>query len=114
VLDFGYNSGPSRSIRFAQIVVGATPDGILGPLTLNAINAYDPRLFINGLCDARLNFMRGLRTWDTFGAGWSARVQDLRTYSLNLAFPPAKAPLVGYTDKLMLIPMAFGKAWEGS
>jgi lysozyme family protein len=112
VFDFGVNSGPTRAIRYAQRVVGVTADGVLGPITLQGINSYDPRLFINGLCDARLNFMRGLGTWGEFGVGWSARVQDLRVYSLNLAFPPAKTSPDLYTAKIERIPLAFAKAWE--
>ena len=85
IFDFGVNSGVSRSIKFSQRIVGTSQDGIMGPVTLAAINAYDPANFINQLCTARLEVLRGLGTWDHFGAGWSARVADLRTYSLNLA-----------------------------
>lgn len=111
VFDFGINSGPSRSIRYAQLVTRVTVDGILGPVTLAAINAADPRAFINALCDQRLGFLRSLGTWPTFGAGWSARIADLRTYSLNLAYPPAKAAPETYVDKLERIPLAFAKGY---
>jgi lysozyme family protein len=114
VFDFGVNSGPSRSIKCAQDVVGVRVDGILGPVTLDAINKHDPRAFINGLCNTRLEFLRRLGIWRTFGAGWSARVADLRSYSLNLAFPPAKALPMGYVDKLERIPMAYAKAYAPS
>ena len=112
VFDFGVNSGPSRAVKYAQMVAKVGVDGILGPITRNAINAADPRLFINSLCDARLAFLHSLRTWDVFGAGWFARVKDLRTYSLGLAYPPAKAPLEGYVDKSERIPLAYGKAYD--
>ena len=114
VFDFGVNSGPSRSIRYAQQVVGVDVDGILGPVTLLAINSYDPAKFINGLCDVRLSYLRGLSIWPVFGAGWQARVSDLRTYSSNLAFPPMKAALDGYTDKLERVPLAYGKGYDSN
>jgi lysozyme family protein len=85
VFDFAVNSGPSRAIKYAQAVVGVPEDGVMGPVTLAAINAMDPNKFIDSLCDHRLGFLRALETWPTFGAGWAARVADLRTYSHNLA-----------------------------
>ena len=112
VFEFGVNSGSSRSIKYAQRVIGIGVDGILGPATLSAINNYDPAKFVNGLCDARLGFLHGLNTWSVFGGGWASRVADLRAYSLHLVFPPAKAPLEGYEDKFERIPFAYGKAYD--
>ncbi len=111
VMDFGVNSGPSRSIKYAQIVVHVPSDGILGPVTLAAINDYDPRVFINDFCNIRIRFLEGLPIWPEFGTGWHSRVEDLRAYSLNLAFPPKKAPIEGYVEKLDRIPLAYAKAY---
>jgi len=116
VLDFGINSGSSRSIKYAQAVVGAHVDGILGPVTLAAINAHDPHDFINRHCDVRLGFLRNLRIWSTFGRGWAARVKDLRSYSLGLLphlgaiAKPEKPTKRGHAKELR-IPKAFGKAY---
>jgi len=115
VFDFGVNSGPSRAIKYSQSIVGTTADGILGPITLAAINAYDHVKFVNQLCDARLRFLRGLRTWPSFGRGWSARVSDLRSYSLALAQPAvleARMATMGkYKAKPHRFPKAFAKAY---
>jgi len=111
VLDFGVNSGPSRAIKYAQMVVGVTADGIMGPITLGAINAYGASNFINELCDARLGFLERLNTWSVFGRGWSARVADLRAYSIGLTKRKAKPTVEGYVEKPMLIPLAYGKAY---
>lgn len=111
VFDFGVNSGPFRAIKYAQRVVGVTMDGILGPITLNAINDFNPQDFINDLCNVRLNFLQGLGTWSEFGHGWHARVEDLRSYSLNLALTLKKLTPEGYADKLERIPLAFAKAY---
>lgn len=111
VFDFGVNSGTGRSVRYAQAVVGVSIDGIMGPVTEAAINAMDAHQFINGLCDRRLSFLRGLSTWGRFGGGWGARVADLRAYATNLAYPPLAGPLRGYAAKPALIPDAFAKAW---
>lgn len=45
LFNFGVNAGTATAVKLAQIVVGATPDGALGPRTLAAINAADPALF---------------------------------------------------------------------
>ncbi len=85
IMDFGVNSGPSRAIKYAQLIVGATRDGILGPITLAAINEMEANLFVNDLCDMRMQFLRGLHTWPAFGRGWAGRVADLRAYCHRLA-----------------------------
>src|SRR5690348_13194554 len=69
VLDFGVNSGPSRAVKYAQRIVGTHPDGVLGPLTVRAINGYPSASFINELCDNRLTFLQNLGIWSTFGRG---------------------------------------------
>ena len=38
---FGVNAGCGRAVRLAQIVVGTVADGLIGPKTIEAINAYD-------------------------------------------------------------------------
>jgi lysozyme family protein len=109
VFDFGVNSGPSRSIKTAQRIVGVALDGVLGPITLTAINAATPSTFIVELCNARLAFLRGLSTWSTFGRGWSARVADLKTYSLGLLAP--RKAMTRFQRKPHRIPKAFGKGY---
>ena len=120
VMDFGVNSGPSRAIKFAQIVVDEAQDGVLGPLTLAAINKMDGDRFVDGLCDMRMRFLRQINTWGTFGAGWSARVADLRRYSHALITQEKAAVVQGiaslevssFTDKTARISLAFAKAYH--
>ena len=112
VFDFGVNSGPSRAIKFAQQIVKVNVDGVLGPATLQAINSFNVPKFINSLCDARLAFLRALGTWGTFGRGWSARVRDLRSYSLALTRPIRVAALTNPVHKELRIPKAFAKSGD--
>ena len=112
VMDFGVNSGPSRSVKTAQRIVGVAADGVLGPVTLGAVNDRDPVAFVDDLCDARLSFLRGLGTWPTFGAGWTARVADLRAYSLRLASPPPVGLVLAEPETLHLIPGAEAKGYH--
>jgi len=121
VFDFGVNSGSSRSVRYAQQVVGVHVDGEMGPVTLEAINNHDPADFVKALCNARLRFLRGLGIWSRFGKGWAARVADLRVYSLKLIPPPPgtlakplkpeKPTKTGHSKELR-IPRAFAKGYH--
>lgn len=92
VFDFGVNSGPSRSARYLQGVVGVDEDGEIGPVTLAAVRKMKPDAVIDKLCDRRMSFLRNLSTWDTFGKGWSSRVAGVRAAALRMARSPAPAP----------------------
>ncbi|MCR6650446.1 MAG: N-acetylmuramidase [Cellvibrionaceae bacterium] len=46
IFDFCVNAGVSTGIKLAQIVVGAVPDGRLGPVTLAKLNDMDPAVFV--------------------------------------------------------------------
>ena len=46
IFDFAVNAGTIASAKLAQITVGAEPDGTIGPVTLQKINADDPRAFL--------------------------------------------------------------------
>lgn len=84
VMDAAVNSGPARGARWLQRAVGATPDGKIGTKTLAATDQADDATTINRMCDDRLAFLRGLRTWSTFGKGWSRRVESVRRNALAL------------------------------
>ena len=46
IFDFAVNAGPRTSAKLAQITVGAKADGVIGPKTLEKINADDKRAFL--------------------------------------------------------------------
>ena len=74
LFDCAVNSGVRTAIRMLQRCVGETADGILGPLTLQAVQSMPtPRLLarFNG---QRLDLMAGLPTWPSFGRGWARRI----------------------------------------
>ncbi|KGM38762.1 hypothetical protein JY97_14820 [Alkalispirochaeta odontotermitis] len=77
VFDFAVNSGVSRAAKFLQHVVGAKPDGRIGPKTLALVAAYDPNKLITRLCNDRLEWLRRLKTFKTFGKGWTRRVNGV-------------------------------------
>ena len=86
VFDFAVNSGPGRAAKLLQRLVGVPQDGEIGPMTLAAVaKAPDIAALINAYCDARMTFLRGLGTFDTFGKGWTRRVDGVRAKSLQMA-----------------------------
>ncbi|WP_295446268.1 glycosyl hydrolase 108 family protein [uncultured Thiodictyon sp.] len=62
VFDFAINSGPSQARKLLS-----------------------KARTIEGLCDARLAFLRHLPTWGHFGKGWQRRVDDVRDSALAMA-----------------------------
>jgi len=66
-----------------QRVIGEQVDGVVGTRTLAAIagssdTASEIDALINDYQDGRLAFMKGLKTWATFGKGWERRVEKVR------------------------------------
>lgn len=81
VFDFGVNSGVARASKYLQRLVGVEPDGIIGLVTLSAVEAKmaeNPQLTITQYCANRLTFLRSLPTFATFGLGWTRRVVGYR------------------------------------
>jgi lysozyme family protein len=88
VFDFAVNSGPAQASKVLQRIVGADPDGDIGPKTLAALAKADAQMVVAALSDRRLRFLRSLKTWATFGKGWARRVEEIREAALVLAKKP--------------------------
>jgi lysozyme family protein len=71
--DFAVGSGPARAAKILQKLVGAEADSFIGPLTLEAIRKRDPLQLLLDYHAARMEFLLSLKTWDTFGRGWTNR-----------------------------------------
>ena len=85
VFDFAVNSGVSRASKYLQGVLGVDQDGDIGQMTLAAIEGKNTADLITQLCNDRMAFLKRLKTWSTFGRGWSRRVSDVRARSLEMA-----------------------------
>lgn len=92
VFDYAVNSGPTRAAKALQRIVGATPDGKIGPATLAAVGLSDTRDVIRKLCDGRLMWLKTLSDWKTFGKGWERRVTDVKVKALGMALEAAGKP----------------------
>jgi lysozyme family protein len=74
VFDMAVNSGVRAAIKAAQKACGEHEDGILGPLTLQAVQSMPAARFIARFNGARLAFLADLHTFPAFGRGWCRRI----------------------------------------
>jgi len=84
VFDAAINSGPGRAAKWLQACVGVEPDGGIGPKTLAAVRAADPKQLVQDYAKRRLSFMMDLPTWGTFGKGWTRRVNEVEATGLKM------------------------------
>jgi lysozyme family protein len=83
--DAAVNSGVVRSAKFLQAALGVPTDGVIGPATLAAAEARNPRELVTDLCDRRSAFLQALPTWSVFGKGWSRRVDEVEKKAFEMA-----------------------------
>ena len=88
VFDFGVNAGTGRSAKFLQTMIGTTADGGIGPNTLSKLSDYIDE---NGIEDTIKNFQaerqsyyESLSTFETFGRGWTRRVEETTESALEM------------------------------
>ena len=79
VFDGAVNSGPGQAVKWLQRALGrlytGKIDGRVGASTLAAIAEHtDHDKLIAAILERRLAFLQALKTWGTFGKGWSRRV----------------------------------------
>lgn len=76
-VDWCVNSG-TAGIRKAQDIIGVKPDGIVGPVTLSAINTSDPQILFDRLKSARqqfyINIVKNKPSQKVFMNGWMNRL----------------------------------------
>lgn len=86
VFDCAVNSGVGRAIKLLQSCVGATPDGGYGSITTALVKKAeaDPTKLIELYCAKRLEFLQSLKTFETFGKGWSRRVAEVKDAALKM------------------------------
>lgn len=83
--DAAVNSGPARGARWLQQALGVKVDGQIGPETIAKARRAPHAATIEAALDLRLVFVRSLKTWPTFGKGWSKRISDVRATALAMA-----------------------------
>ena len=88
VFDFGVNAGPGRAAKYLQSLIGTTPDGGIGPMTLKTVSEYITKhglkTTIEQYQSERQKYYEGLSTFATFGKGWTRRVNETTDLAIEL------------------------------
>lgn len=92
VFDYGVNSGIGRAAKVMQRLLGIGQGTAMTDAVIAGARAANPASLIERLCDERLAFLKGLRTWPVFGAGWGRRVGEVRRDALAMAKGATVAP----------------------
>jgi lysozyme family protein len=97
VFDYGVNSGVGRANKvYNKLVTSYT----------------DANKLIDAICDERLSFLKGLRTWPYFRKGWTARVAAVRSLSHRLAVEPAQPVVPPKNTGVMAWLSSVMKSWS--
>lgn len=93
VFDYGVNSGIGRSGKVLRRILGL-PDktNAITADVLAKIATVNPDQLVIAICDERMAFLKSLRTWPVFGAGWGRRVSEVRRSALALVKKAKLAP----------------------
>jgi lysozyme family protein len=83
--DLAVNSGTGRAAKYLQRIAGVADDGVIGPKSLEAIKKCDAEDTVDEICNMRMSFLKGLNTFDTFGKGWTIRVNDVKAKATEMA-----------------------------
>lgn len=80
VVDWVWASG-RPGISEVQRILGVTPDGVVGPKTLQAVNSADPVKLFDRIKGARLRFiadiMKRSPSQKVFLKGWTRRIESI-------------------------------------
>jgi lysozyme family protein len=86
VFDGAVNSGPVQAVKWLQRALGIKADGIVGSVTVQTCREHpDHDRLIADICARRMAFLKALRTWATFGKGWTTRVANVKATGQALA-----------------------------
>lgn len=84
VADLCVNAGPGKAAKILQRIVGAKPDGAIGPMTIKAVYDHEPRDILEKYYDGREAFYRRLNDYERYGRGWSRRNKETLERALEL------------------------------
>ena len=60
IYDWAVHSGPATAVKHVQRILGVKSDGIVGPITLAAINSFSPLPLFGQIQQSRLKFLESL------------------------------------------------------
>lgn len=77
LIDDGVNAGPTQAVKRLQRVVGALPDGVLGPKTIEVLKVHSPEWVrvqvVKARCVHYAEIVRSRPTQSRFIVGWISR-----------------------------------------
>ena len=82
--DWAVNSGSGRPAKAIQRAVGAAADGAIGPMTLQAVMNKDAKAIVESVYTQRQSFYESLKTFETFGRGWTRRNKETLEQALRM------------------------------
>ena len=86
VFDYGVNSGIGRAGKVLRRLLGLSDQTFaISAEVIAAAKRREPKALVAAICDERLAFLQGLRTWSVFGNGWGRRVREVRAAALAMA-----------------------------
>jgi lysozyme family protein len=81
LVDWRWLSG-SYGIKIPQRLLGVVPDGVVGPKTIAAVNAADPKKLFDDIKAARVQYINDIivktPTNERFRRGWMNRLDAMR------------------------------------
>lgn len=82
IVDWAWHSGTVTAVKEVQKVLGVDADGIIGNITLSAINSWSPLPLFGQIQQARLNYLERICVARPanrkFENGWVRRVRSLQ------------------------------------
>lgn len=78
---FAVNAGMSTAKRHLQKAIGASEDGVIGPLTVARIKTLDENDVLFKFTAACIRFYTARSRWAEFGKGWMNRVAGQLDYA---------------------------------
>lgn len=89
VWDWGVNSGPTRSVKYLQLMIDSPQDGLMGPNTLSAVleyvKLYGVEAAIREYQSLRQGYYESLDTFWKYGDGWTRRNEECAALGITLS-----------------------------
>ena len=83
VFDCAVNPGQGWTARTLQACAGVVPDGVLGPVTMTALDLASSDAIIMEMSSERADYYRSRSAFRRFGAGWLARAHRCQLAALS-------------------------------
>lgn len=112
VFDMAYNAGPARSLAILKKALGSAATTAAG-LAMVASVTGDKVGLIKAFAAMRLSFYQGLKTFVTYGRGWSRRAAECEALSVRLALTATTLQPAQVKNKLQTEQKAAAKSAVG-